>query len=89
MQRIHENVAIHLGHARPIKPEGKRDLKNNWEFVSYDAAIKQHELDTLMTMEALALGGRPLDRGEFLRRIARQVEVDARDRREGAPPEEC
>lgn len=82
MQKTHLAVAEHLAHSKPTPlPPGSEMIPMR----VHKAKEEQWELDVLVVMDALAMGGKPLDRGEFLRKVGQQFEEDERTRR-GDPP---
>lgn len=90
MTKTQDAIAQHLAHSKPEKPvpflvrEG-----GSMEFVNtYRDKVAQWEVDVLMVMDALAMGGmagKAFDRGEFLRKIDRQFQEDE-SCRSGNPP---
>lgn len=87
MRKKHAYMAQHLAHAKPEKPEpfrvkdgGSIEFRN-----TYIDKMAQWEMDVLMVMDALAMGGEPFDRGEFLRLIDKQFQEDEQCRA-GNPP---
>lgn len=86
MTKTQEAVAQHLAHSNPgPTPKGLEMIPLRVHM----AKQEQWEVDCLMVMDALSMGGgmagKKFDRGEFLRKIDRQFKEDEACRSGNAP----